>query len=177
MTTARRGMNVTELAGTLTTLFGELLEGPPPSGAYMLNRGDVGLLRSLDKLTAAAASTSVHGGASIAAHVDHLRYHLWLLNRWVGGEHPDPWYDADWTASWRRGRVTDEEWQRLRADLASEARRWQQAIAAPREVDEADLNYIIGGIAHLAYHMGAIRQIDRSARGPLAEEEPPRPPR
>jgi hypothetical protein len=26
-------------------------------------------------------------------------------------------------------------------------------------------------VAHLAYHMGAIRQIDRAARGPSAEDE------
>ena len=172
----KRVLNSAEIAATLTTLLGELVDGPPPpSSAYMLNRGDVGFLRSLDKLSAAAASASVAGGATIAAHVDHLRYGLSLLNRWAEGE--DPWPDADWTASWRRTRVTDEEWRRLRADVATEARRWQQAIREPREVDEVDLNNMIGSIAHLAYHMGAIRQIDRGARGPSADEEPPRPTR
>jgi hypothetical protein len=29
---------------------------------------------------------------------------------------------------------------------------------------------IIGSVAHLAYHMGAIRQIDRATRGPPEEE-------
>jgi hypothetical protein len=36
----------------------------------------------------------------------------------------------------------------------------------PREVQEIELNGMIGSIAHLAYHLGAIRQIDSSLRGP-----------
>jgi len=46
---------------------------------YGLNRGDGGLLAS-PRLNAAAASAS-HDGPSIAAHVDHRRYGLSLLNR------------------------------------------------------------------------------------------------
>jgi hypothetical protein len=30
---------------------------------------------------------------------------------------------------------------------------------------------MMASIAHLAYHVGAIRQMDRSIRGPSAEEE------
>jgi hypothetical protein len=32
----------------------------------------------------------------------------------------------------------------------------------------AERNGVIGSIAHLAYHLGAIRQIDRSIHGPKA---------
>jgi hypothetical protein len=162
-------MNTRDLTGTLTTLFAELVEGAPETGAYMLNRGDAGLLRSLDRLSAAAASSSTAGGASIAAHVDHLRYGLSLMNRWALGE--NPWSDADWSASWRRTSVSEDEWRKLRAELRDETRRWLEAMRVPRDVDEADLNGMIGSIAHLAYHLGAIRQIDRAARGPSADEE------
>jgi hypothetical protein len=41
-------------------------------------------------------------------------------------------------------------------------------MGRPRDVGEIELNGIIGSIAHLAYHLGAIRQIDRAARGPSA---------
>src|SRR5262245_21781656 len=92
-------MNTRELAATMATLFGELVDGPPEAAAYMLNRGDAGLLRSLDKLTARDASASVPGGGSIAAHADHLRYGLSLMNRWSAGE--NPFDDADWSVSWR----------------------------------------------------------------------------
>jgi hypothetical protein len=134
----------------------------------MLNGGDAGLLRSLDKLTASAASAApVAGGASIAAHVDHVRYGLSLMNRWRHGEH-DPWSTADWTESWNRSVVNDEEWAALRQALGAEARSWLETLRAPREYSEIELNGVIASVAHLAYHFGAIRQVDRTIRGPGA---------
>jgi hypothetical protein len=162
-------MNTIEIAPSLRTLLLELVEGAPATGAYMLNRRDPGLLRSLETLDASAASRVTGEGSSIAAHVDHLRYGLSLLNRWAGGE--NPWADADWTVSWRKTSVSETEWKQLRADFRDEAHRWLKAIESPRQVDDLELNGIIGSIAHVAYHMGAIRQIDRAARGPSAESE------
>jgi hypothetical protein len=156
-------VNTGDLTDTLTTLLGELVDGPP-GAAYVLNRGDSGLLRSLDKLTAANASATVAGGASIAAHVHHLRYGLSLMNRWSAGE--DPFETADWTASWRKTSVSDGEWQQLRTGLGDEAHRWLAALRKPADVTLMELNGIVGSIAHLAYHLGAIRQIHGAARGP-----------
>ena len=161
-------MNTRDFVDTLTTLFGELVDGPPTAAAYMLNRGDVGLLRSLDKLTARDASSAVPGRASIAAHVDHLRYGLSLMNRWSRGE--NPFDHADWSGSWRITTVSDDQWRELRARLRDEAHRWLDALRTPRDVDAIELNGIVGSIAHLAYHLGAIRQIDLAARGPSEEE-------
>src|SRR5580765_9092018 len=102
--------NDRQIADTLRTLYAELIDGAPLEGSYMLNQGDAGLLASLDKISAADASRSSAGGASIAAHVDHLRYGLSLMNRWGGGE-AKPWEGADWTESWRRTRVSEDEWK------------------------------------------------------------------
>jgi hypothetical protein len=165
MERSQTSMNTRDLTSSLTTLLRELVDGPPGAGAYMLNRGDIGLLRSLDKLSSDDASTSVDGRATIAAHVDHLRYGLSLMNRWSAGE--DPFAVADWSASWRKTRVTDVEWEELRTALRIEARRWLEALGTPRDVDAVELNGILGSIAHLAYHLGAIRQITRAARGPV----------
>jgi hypothetical protein len=44
--------------------------------------------------------------------------------------------------------------------------RWLNALGAPREANEIELTGMIASIAHLAYHLGAIRQIDKQARGP-----------
>ena len=161
-------MNIKDLGNTLPTLFAELIDGASQSEAYMLNRGDAGLLRSLDKLSATAASAATPHGSTIAAHVDHLRYGLSLMNRWSAGE--NPFDDADWTASWRRTRVSAAQWKQLRDELASEAHRWLEALSKPREINQADLNSVVGSVAHLAYHVGAIRQIDLSARGPSAND-------
>ena len=161
-------MNTEALGDTLAMLLGELVDGAAPEGAYMLNGGDPGLLRSLDRLSAEAASASVQGGGTIAAHVEHLRYGLSLMNRWAAGE--NPFGDADWSASWRTAAVSEPEWARLRAGLADEAHRWRAALRTPRDVGAVELNGMIGSVAHLAYHLGAIRQIDRTARGPAAND-------
>ena len=164
-------MLTTDTTRTLARLFSELVDGAnDPGGAFMLNSGDVGLLRSLDRLSPAAASHAVDGGATIAAHAQHVRYGLSLMNRWAAGE-KNPWQGADWTVSWRTTRVTDDEWKRLRAELRKETTKWTEAAGKPRELSDLELNGVVGNIAHLAYHLGAIRQIGRAARGPTAEEE------
>jgi hypothetical protein len=157
-------MNTADIAKTLVTLLGELVNGASKDGGYMLNPGDEGLLRSLEKLSASDASARTPAGSSIAAHVDHVRYGLSLMNRWSAGE--NPFGDADWSASWRRIVVSDAEWRERLAELHSEATRWLTAVGQPRDVDDVALNGMIGSIAHLAYHLGAIRQINQSLRGP-----------
>jgi DinB family protein len=159
-------------ARLLPSIFRELVLGSPDPKArtYVLNQGDPGLLASLDKLSAAAASATPGGGSSVAAHVDHLRYGLSLLNRWANGS-PPPWPDMDWTASWRRNVVSDAGWRTLRDELRREAARWEEALVSHPDVSEVEAGWMAGSVAHLAYHLGAIRQIDRVARGPTAEDE------
>jgi hypothetical protein len=165
-------MNTKEIADVLARIASELALGSPDAsvGTVALNRGDEGLLKSLDKLTAAAASSTHAGGASIAAHTEHLRYGFSILNRWMSGE-VKPWTNADWTAAWRKNEVTDVEWSALRSALNREAVAWIDAIRTPRDIDATELGWLIGSIAHLGYHLGAIRQIDRGARGPTADDE------
>ena len=159
-------------AQTLSVIFRELIQGSPDPGArtYVLNQGDQGLLASLDRISAEAASTLHGGGASIAAHVDHLRYGFSLLNRWGDGTSP-PWPAMDWTESWRRNVVTDEAWRTLREELRRETARWAEVLSQGRDVSEAEAGWITVSVVHLAYHLGAIRQIDRTLRGPTAEDE------
>jgi hypothetical protein len=156
-----------EITGALPALLRELLDGADPMTAWVLNPGDPGLFRSLDKLSAADASAvPATGGSSIAAHVDHLRYGFELLNRWSRGE--NPFSDANYSASWNRVTVTETAWKQLRDQFRAEARRWQEDIRQPRTLTNDELNAVVGSVVHLAYHLGAIRQIDRSTRGPSA---------
>jgi hypothetical protein len=162
-------MNTGEITKTLGALLRELVDGASKEGGYMLNAGDEGLLRSLEKLSAADASALTTTGSSIAAHVDHLRYGLSLMNRWSEGE--NPFESADWSASWRKTAVSDSEWSQRLAELRAEATRWLGVVRTPRDVNQIELNGMIGSIAHLAYHLGAIRQINQSARGPVEESK------
>jgi hypothetical protein len=165
-------MSTDTFATVLPTLLRELVEGAPDPSTrtYMLNRGDPGLLASLDQLSASAASEAHGGGASIAAHVDHLRYGLSLLNGWASGALPSR-EESDWTASWKQNTVSEAEWRTLRDELRREANAWAEVLRAPREVSEVEAGWMAASVAHLAYHFGAIRQIDRALRGPTAEDE------
>jgi len=159
-------MPMNDINSSLTTLFSELVLGAPlGGGAFILNSGDAGLLRSLENLSAADASRSVHDGATIAAHAQHVRYGLSLMNRWAT-EGGNPFMDATWDEAWKTSRVNDAEWAEIRRGLGSEARHWLDALGAPRDVSGVELSGMIGSVAHLAYHLGAMRQIAASARGP-----------
>jgi hypothetical protein len=159
-------MNTAEVNSALTRLFAELVDGVSSrAGGFVLNTGDAGLLRSLDKLSAADASRAVNDGATIAAHVQHLRYGLSLMNRWAT-EGGNPFADATWDAAWKTSFVDPHAWQEIREGLRDEAHRWLAALTPAREVTDVELTGMIGSIAHLAYHLGAIRQIDKQSRGP-----------
>jgi hypothetical protein len=159
-------MHTTEVSPALTLLFSELVDGASGGGgAFILNSGDVGLLRSLDKVSAAVASRSVNDGATIAAHAQHLRYGLSLMNQWArdGG---NPFANARWDEAWAISVVDEIAWTDIRNGLSLEAHEWLPVLTSPREVSDVELTGMIASIAHLAYHLGAIRQIDKHARGP-----------
>jgi hypothetical protein len=161
-------MQTNDLHRSLPVLFGELIHGVPGTGGFVLNPGDAGLLASLDRLTAAAASASSSGGATIAGHVAHVRYGIGLFNRWAAGE--NPFRDADWSQAWQTTRVSEDEWAALRQGLRDEAERWLAALGTSREISGIELDGVLASIIHLAYHLGAIRQIAAAARGPKAND-------
>jgi hypothetical protein len=158
-------MRTDELTKTLTRLFSELTEGTHPRGGFILNTGDIGLLRSLDKLSARDASLSTNGGATIAAHAQHLRYGLSLMNDW-GRNGGNPFADAKWDAAWKTSAVDEAEWQQIRTGLREEIVNWKHVLNTPRQAADLELMGIVGSVAHIAYHLGAIRQINKDARGP-----------
>ena len=159
-------MNTAEITPLLATLFSELVDGAKkPGGAFVLNSGDVGFLKSIEKLSAGDASRSVNGGATIAAHVQHVRYGLSLMNTW-GKEGGDPFSDAKWDEAWKTSRVDDAGWKEIREGLGDEARRWLGALGKARDVSAVELSGLVASVGHLGYHLGAIRQIDKAARGP-----------
>ena len=150
----------------LARLFSEIVEGAAaPGGAFILNSGDDGLLKSLDKIPAADASGSAHDGATVAAHAQHLRYGLSLMNQWAR-EGGDPFANAKWDEAWKTSAVDARAWDEIRSGLRDEARRWLEVLSSPRDVTEVELTGMAGSVAHLAYHLGAIRQINKAARGP-----------
>ncbi|HEY0977040.1 MAG TPA: hypothetical protein VGE21_06175 [Flavobacteriales bacterium] len=163
-------MNTASFTPVLAKIFAELTTGSTHAGGFVLNGGDAGLLASLDKLSAQEASQASHQGATIAAHAEHLRFGLSLMNRWAT-EGGNPFAGAEWYAAWKTGAVDDARWKEIRQGLRQEVEQWQKALQQPREVVEIELSGMVGSVAHLAYHLGAIRQIDAAARGPKDDSE------
>ena len=161
-------MRTEDFHRSLPSLFTELVHGVPEGvEAFMLNPGDAGLLASLDLLSADVASRASQGGATIAAHTDHLRYGLSLMNRWAGGE-KNPFANADWSQAWQTTSVTASEWAELRRALRTEVERWLDVLKSDRTIRGKELDAVVGTLIHLGYHLGAIRQIAADARGPRA---------
>lgn len=161
-----REMEITELRPLMSKLFTEVAKGAPgDGGAFILNSGDVGLLRSLEKISAEDASRAVNDGATIAAHAQHVRYGLSLMNRWAsdGG---DPFADAKWDEAWKISRVDDGEWDEIQSGLRDEVRSWLETLTTRQQATRLEVTGMMASIAHVAYHLGAIRQINKQARGP-----------
>ena len=141
------------------TLLTELIDGPPGGEAFVLNPGDVGLVRQLESIDAATASARpMAGRTTVAAHADHVLYGIELLNRWAGGE-ANPWKTADWSASWQRTAVDEAQWRDLVRRLREAFATWRRAAADRTEWDDVSGPGAIASVAHTAYHLGAIRQI------------------
>jgi uncharacterized damage-inducible protein DinB len=146
---------------SLTTLLRELMNGPPVDTCFVLNPGDKGLIGTMNALSAEQASARPDGRSSIASHVDHVIFGFNLLTRWLKGE--NPWADADAGASWKRQQVTDEQWRVLREHLETEVRAWLDVMDKPQEWSEMTMLGATAAVVHLAYHVGAIRQLSKAA--------------
>ncbi len=158
------------LPGVLSSLLGELVDGPPGEVAFILNPGDRGLIASLADLSSEQASTRTNGRSSVAAHVQHLRFGLHVLNRWAGGD-ANAFADATYAESWSHQQVDDTEWRALREAFAREVREWQSRLETPPSAwDATTLSGFVSSVAHTAYHMGAIRQLVPAAAGPAAKD-------
>ena len=159
----------TLLREVLLGLFRELVDGPPADVAFIINPGDRGIIRSLAQLSAAEASIRPAGRSSVAAHVHHVTYGLELMNRWAAGD-DNAFADATYSKSWERQQVTEDEWRELIRRFEPQARAWMAAIERRAAWDFVSLSGAISSLAHLAYHLGAIRQLLAAASGPRAAD-------
>lgn len=119
--------------------------------------GEEGFFFLIDRLTAGQASQRVGDCSSIAAHVAHTRYYLWLTNESIAGRTPD----ADWEGSWNSQRVDESEWAELRKGLRIEVER---LLSIAREIGPKSNDEVLGAfanVAHAAFHLGSVRQILR----------------
>jgi len=90
-----------------------------------------------------------------------MNFQLRVTAEWIQGDHSR----RDWAASFEPQTVTEAEWVRLQKDLEdtrAEVVRTLEGLSPERFVEEGAG---LGSVAHLAYHLGAIRQLMHRAKG------------
>ncbi|MFI5176809.1 MAG: hypothetical protein ACHQKY_18270 [Terriglobia bacterium] len=139
--------------GHLLAVLREGFEGPGRWNYYTDRSAVAGLFRTLARLNAAEAS-QMWGGTSIAAHVFHLTFGLAASSAWIGGDR----MPRDWVESWRVSTVDDAAWSSMLDKLRAGYDELRQAIESKAASSAESMGGAIGVIAHVAYHVGAIRQ-------------------
>jgi hypothetical protein len=115
-----------------------------------------GLFEILDRLTAEQASRRIPGCSSIVAHARHtLAYVDGDIVAIHGGEP-----DTDWDETWSVQEMNDQEWTTLKSDLREKCMEWSSLINANPTWENPDwMRGTISSVAHVAYHLGAVRQL------------------
>ncbi|HTS01267.1 MAG TPA: DinB family protein [Thermoanaerobaculia bacterium] len=131
----------------------EGLDGPGKWGFFSDAGPDAGLAATLKALSASEASR-VTGGTSIAAHAYHLVFSLGATVAYMNGDRTP----QDWAKSWSVVSVTEPTWKRLQDDLASAFAETKTAIETLAKTGFEPAGLAVGAPAHVAYHLGAIRQ-------------------
>lgn len=157
------------LEGILDILQEAVEGGTPGQGTAFLDgtkadgTGNHGLLATLDKLSAAQASRDV-GGTSIAGQARHTAFHMEVIVRWERDGDKGPF---DWKGSFLPAEVSDQEWAALRhrVRLAYDELCLFSRTQKDKAADGDATGGLTGGVAHVAYHLGAIRQMLKGVAG------------
>lgn len=142
--------------------YRELLEGMPEGEPTWVTSGGRagGIYGLLDGLSAEQASRPAPGGSTVAAHAEHLRWAIAMVNNYFRGETGG----AEWSESWLVSAVDEAAWKELRAALREEGRALLDHIATQhRWTEEFAINGALASLGHTAYHLGALRQMAKAA--------------
>ena len=138
----------------LLAVLDEAIEHPPKPWTYFTDHGpEAGLLGTLARLSPADAF-QITGGRSVAAHVRHVTFGMGAAAAWIRGDRGR----HNWEESWRVSGVDEASWARLQEELRAAYRDLRAAIAAHAAAGPEAFGGAVGAVAHLAYHLGAIRQ-------------------
>jgi hypothetical protein len=128
--------------------------GRAGSGTQYLDH-DSGISNTIRRLTPEQASQRNGNHPSIAAHLRHMAFHMRVSYEWISGDHSK----RDWKGSFLPQAVTDQEWSALVQELQRTREQFlkvMQGLPPDRFISEGAG---MGAVAHLAYHLGAIRQL------------------
>lgn len=146
-----------DFTSNLLALLKETFEGSQPGvGSAYLDR-EVGVLNTIDKISAADASRST-GGATFASHLEHARHYLVELVGFINGNTEK----VDWEQSWLIKTVDEDAWNELRKNVRRDYETVVQTFGSIEIWDDEKIGDAMSVVVHTAYHLGAMRQIMKS---------------
>ena len=151
-------INQEDFTTALSILFRETFEGMPTAEEQVYLAHDTGIFATLGAIDAEKASTEVNG-VSIAAHSEHARFYIELLDNYMNKD----WRVIDFKQSWRVTTVNENEWDDLRENLSKIYRKTTDTIEKNEVWGLDTITVAMGIVAHTAYHLGAIRQMSKVA--------------
>ena len=138
----------------------ELIGGDDASdgaATFVLDAGG-NLSSTLAATSATEASRAlVPGGTTIAAHVAHAAYFLETFERTIMNVH----HERDWPGSFQPAVVDEAAWQATQDRFHAVASRVAALIRGNPRWQPEHVRGALVNLAHLAYHLGAVRQIAR----------------
>ena len=147
-------INPADFTGALLILFKETFEGMSASAQHVYLARDGNIFTTLGKIDAAQASADINSN-TIAAHSEHTRFYLELLDNYLNRD----LRIIDFKQSWRIKTVSEDEWDELRENMSKIYRKVSETFTKHDEWALDTITVAMGIVAHTAYHLGAIRQM------------------
>lgn len=150
---------IADFVDNLFVLWREILGIPEKEAGpvWVLDR-NTGWAQTLAAVSAAEASRPIApGGTSVAAQTAHAAYYLEGFEAIIENRHEG----SDWPGSFRPATVDDAEWARQKARLFAVAERVGALMRGNPQWRREQLGGAMASLTHLAYHLGAVRQMLR----------------
>lgn len=145
------------ITASLAGLYRELLEGMPAGEPTWITNGgpEGGLYGTVSGLTAEQASRELDG-TTAAAHTEHVRWAMQLVNDHFDGVEPT----SNWSESWKVKAVEERAWAQLRDDLREVGELLLTNLTTRQRWNEGmNMQGALASFGHTAYHVGAVRQL------------------
>lgn len=150
-------INQTDFTQSLAVLLKESFEGMASADEQIFLDFDAGIFSTLGKLRAEQASAEFNA-ATIAAHAEHARFYIELLDNYLNKD----FRILDFKQSWRVRVVSEDEWDALRENISKIYRKVTETLQKNDDWTLDSITVAIGIVAHTAYHLGAIRQLAKN---------------
>ena len=142
---------------SLLYLLRETFEGSPEGAMSAYLDHGVGVIPTLEKLSAESASREINS-TTIAAQTEHAKFYLDRLCEFLKGR-TEP---VNWEDSWLIETVNEAEWNALRDSVRKSYDGVLKCLAEIEDWNEMQVGMAMGMLAHTAYHLGAVRQIAKN---------------